>query len=452
MNTRGFALIAAAVVLVVVGLWFSRDRGGASAPTSSNVVDGVVQDGSGRPVLYWYDPMAPQQRFDKPGKSPFMDMQLVPKYADEASDTSVQISPSVQQNLGIRTAQVETTPFGEAIVAAARLEVNERQLHTLPSRVSGYVERLHTRAVGDPVSAGQKVAEIYSPELLSAQQEFVALLRAQPLTDSTDLLNGARERLRLLGMATREIDTLERSGQATSRFGVYSPVNGFVVELSTREGGQIESGATLLSIADLSSLWLIADVPERDASRIQAGDAVEARIESALGEVVTGSVDFVYPKLNVETRTARVRIVVPNPRNVLRAGMFAQVSISSTDRDALSVPSEAVIHTGARSIVIVRDDAGFRPAEVRTGGELNGRTEILTGLSEGEHVVASGQFLIDSEASLSGVLTGLRQAPPPSDEHANHSSNENPTAPPAAQPTPQESHLHDHHEATETQR
>src|SRR5690606_19412257 len=170
-------------------------------------------------VLYWYDPMAPQQRFDKPGKSPFMDMQLQPKYADEASDTGVQVSSLVLQNLGIRIAQVEKTSFAEGIAAAARLEVNERQLHALPSRVSGYVERLHVRAVGDPVTAGQKVAEIYSPELLSAQQEFIVLLRAEQLTDSTDLVRAARERLRLLGMAAREIDTLERSGQAMSRFG-----------------------------------------------------------------------------------------------------------------------------------------------------------------------------------------------------------------------------------------
>jgi Cu(I)/Ag(I) efflux system membrane fusion protein len=407
MNTRWLVSIAAVLVLVAAGLWIWRDRGDPPGPTSGNVVEGVVQDDSGRRVLYWYDPMAPQQRFDKPGKSPFMDMQLQPKYADEASDTGVQVSPLVQQNLGIRIAQVEKTSFGEDIVAVARLEVNERQLHALPSRVSGYVERLHVRAVGDPVTAGQKVAEIYSPELLSAQMEFLALLRAERLTDSTDLVRAARERLRLLGMAARETDTLERSGQAMSRFGVYSPVNGFVLEMATREGGQIESGATLLSIADMSSLWLIAEVPERDASRIQPGDAVEAHLESAAGEVVSGKVDFVYPRLNEETRTARVRIVVPNPRNVLRPGMFARVSIRSDNRAALSVPSEAVIYTGARSIVIVKDDAGFRPAKVRTGAELGERTEILSGLQEGEQVVASGQFLIDSEATLNGVLARL---------------------------------------------
>ncbi|HEY0941963.1 MAG TPA: efflux RND transporter periplasmic adaptor subunit [Steroidobacter sp.] len=419
MNTRWLALVGAVVILMATGLWLFRDHGDATPGTSSKVVAGVVQDDSGRRVLYWYDPMAPQQRFDKPGKSPFMDMQLVPKYADEADDTGVRVSPSVQQSLGIRTAPVERAPFGESLAAVARLEVNERHLYALPSRVSGYVERLHVRAVGDPVAAGQKVAEIYSPELLSAQQEFLALRRAGDLTAGTDLVGAVRERLRLLGMAVREIDALERSGQATSRFGVYAPVNGYVVELATREGGTIESGATLLSIADLSSLWLIAELPERDSSRARPGDVVEAQLEGVGGEVVSGHVDFIYPSLNEETRTARARIVVPNPRNVLRPGMFARVRISSADREALSVPSEAVISTGTRSIVIVRDDYGFRPAEVRTGAELGERTEILSGLREGEQVVASGQFLLDSEASLNSALARLSQQEA-GHEHAAH--------------------------------
>lgn len=457
MNTRLVAVIAAVIVIVVAGLWIYRGRSDVPASASGNVVEGVVQDDTGRRVLYWYDPMVPQQRFDQPGKSPFMDMQLLPKYADEASETGVQISPSVQQNLGIRTAQVENTSFGESIVAVARLEVNERQLHALPSRVSGYVERLHVRAVGDPVSAGQKVAEIYSPELFSAQQEFLALVRAEHLTGSTELAQAARERLRLLGMAQREIDTLEKTRQATSRFGVYSPVQGFVVELATRQGGQIESGTTLLSIADLSSLWLIAEVPERDASRIQPGDAIEARLEGATGEVFSGKVDFIYPRLDEQTRTARVRIVVPNPRNVLRPGMFAQVNLSSAEREALSVPSEAVIHTGERSVVIVKDDTGFRPSQVRTGAETNGRTEILSGLSEGELVVASGQFLIDSEASLTGVLARLAQSEPQqsSGENVDHSVHEAPQSTPQSTPeassTPDQEHSHDHDATTEVQ-
>jgi membrane fusion protein, copper/silver efflux system len=413
MNTRSLGSIIVVITLLSAGLWYWRGSDKPSGPTAGNVTEGIVQDSTGRRVLYWYDPMVPQQRFDKPGKSPFMDMQLVPKYADETSDSGVQVSSAVQQNLGIRLAQVERRPFGDSIVAVGRTEVNERQLHALPSRVSGYVERLHVRAVGDPVATGQRVAEIYSPELLSAQQEFLALRRAENLSGSEALIDAARRRLRLLGMAEREIEAVEQSGQATARFGVYSPAEGFVVTLSTREGGEIQSGATLMSIADLSSLWLIADVPERDASRIQPNDSVEARLEGAVDRTFSGKVDFIYPTLSNETRTARVRIVVPNSGNALRPGMFANVTLSASQREALSVPSESVIYTGSRSVVIVKQGAGFKPAEVQTGVERAGRTEILSGLEEGERVVASGQFLIDSEASLSGVLARLSQSQVP---------------------------------------
>jgi Cu(I)/Ag(I) efflux system membrane fusion protein len=406
MTTRWIVGLAAALVLATAGLWLWRDAVDDSG-SASGEAGAVVQDDSGRRVLYWYDPMSPQHRFEKPGKSPFMDMQLLPKYAEEGDGAGVRVAPSVQQNLGIRLATVEKRPFRESIATVGRLELNERGLHTLPSRVGGYVERLHVRAVGDPVSAGQKVAEIYSPELLSAQNEFLALLRANSLTQGADLVSAARNRLRLLGMAAQEIAALERSGQATTRFGVYSPADGYVMELMTRAGGQLESGATLLSVADLSTLWLMADVPEREATRIRSGDAVEALLESAAGELLAGRVDFIYTTLNEATRTARVRIVVPNPDSTLRPGMLARVSISAAARDALTAPSEAVIHTGARSVVIVREEAGFRPAEVRTGAEMAGRTEILSGLEEGEEIVASGQFLIDSEASLSGVLARL---------------------------------------------
>jgi Cu(I)/Ag(I) efflux system membrane fusion protein len=318
--------------------------------------------------------------------------------------------------------------------------------------VSGYVERLHVRAVGDPVSSGQKIAEVYSPELFSAQQEFLALHRAENLSEGSALVKAARERLRLLGMAAREIDALEHSGTATSRFGVYSPADGFVVALTAREGGQIESGATLVSIADLSSLWLIADVPERDAARIQPGDRVEARLEGRPGEAISGEVDFVYPSLNAETRTARLRIVVPNTSNQLRPGMFANVRIAAAARSVLTVPSEAVIYTGERSVVIVKEGSGFRPAEFRAGAELGNRTEIVAGLEEGEQVVASGQFLIDSEASLSGVLARLTggNATEREDEHARHTMDTEPA--PETEPPAEQTHPHDHGDQAETPR
>ena len=416
MNTRyvvGGVLLVATIGAAML-FWRERDEPLTRPPTQSN--EAIVQDDSGRRVLYWYDPMMPQQRFDEPGKSPFMDMQLVPKYADESNTSSVQVTPSVQQNLGMRFARAERSPIGNRIKAVARLEVNERALHAVPSRVSGYVERLQVRAVGDPVKQGQLIAQIYSSELLSAQQEFLALHNAQNLSDRADFATAARQRLRLLGMATSEIEALERSGEAAVRFGVYSPASGFVMEIATREGGTIQSGATLVSIADLSSLWLIAEVPERDATSIRPGDEVRATLAARSHEPIVAKVDTVYPTLNTESRTARVRIVVPNEKGTLRPGMLANVAISAAKRESLTVPSEAIIYTGTRSIVIVKEETAFRPADVQVGAELGDRTEILSGLQEGEQVVASGQFLIDSEASLSGVLARLSQAQAPTKE------------------------------------
>jgi Cu(I)/Ag(I) efflux system membrane fusion protein len=232
-------------------------------------------------------------------------------------------------------------------------------------------------------------------------------------------------------MAEREIEAITKSRAAQTRFGVYAPANGFVLELNAREGAQIDAGASLMSIADLSRIWLIADVPGKQSGYLQIGAGVTATVRGAPGRDVSGTIDFIYPLLDPQTRTARVRIVLPNERGDFRPGMLATVSLDSMSREALSVPSEAVIYTGERTVVIVQNDGLFRPVEVQIGAEAEGRTEILSGLEAGERVVTSGQFLIDSEASLSGVLARLSEdgaqehqtsptdAPPARDESAD---------------------------------
>lgn len=414
MNTRfTIAGIAAAVLIMATALYFWRTHRDDSSQATDESGGAVVQDESGRRVLYWYDPMVPGQRFDRPGKSPYMDMQLVPKYADEAREAGVRISPAMAQNLGVRTAKVERSSLGERVTAVGRIEADERLRYAMSSRVSGYVEQLYVRAVGDPVSRGQKIAEIYSPDLLSAQQEYVALLNASNLSDVESLVQAARRRLALFGMAEHEIETITQSHTAQRRFGVYSPATGYAVELNIREGAQIEAGATLMVIADLATVWLIAEIPEGQSGHVRPGGHVTATLESAPGKEFSGEIEFIYPALDLQTRTTRVRIALPNKSGQLRPGMFARVNLGSMARQALSVPSEAVIYTGQRTVVIVRDQSLFRPVEVRTGAEANGRTEILAGLKEGEEVVTSGQFLIDSEANLSGVLARLSQGEAP---------------------------------------
>jgi len=382
----------------------------AAAPAAST----VVQDGSGRRVLYWHDPMVPGSRFDRPGRSPYMDMDLVPKYADEndAGADGLAVAPATAQALGIRLDEARVTAFGAPVRAVGRIEADERRLYEMQARTAGFVEQLLVRAEGEPVKAGQRVADVYAPELLAAQQEYLALLRAQSIGDGHDLARAARERLALLGMAPAEIDAVAKSGTARRRVGLFAPASGYVTALAVREGAQIAPGAMVMRIADLASVWLVADVPERDAGRLKPGDPLVAELESLPGESFAGKVEYVYPTLDTATRSVRVRMVLPNDRRELRPGMFASATIETARHEALSVPTEAVIVTGTRSVVIIGRDGRFVPLEVKTGAEQDGRTEILAGLQAGQSVVASGQFLIDSEANLRAALARMGEERP----------------------------------------
>lgn len=384
----------------------------AADSTMAKSIDGVVQDGSGKTVKYWYDPMVPNQKFDKPGKSPFMDMQLEPKYANEGSngeEGGVAISSQTAQNLGIRIEKVSTKSFGESFSAVGRIEPDERRFYAVQTRIPGFVERLSVRAVGDPVSKGHKIAEIYAPELLAAQQEYLALLGLNSVDSDNSLKQAARNRLKLLGMTEGEIIAITKSGKSSPRFGVYAPASGIVTELGVREGGQLMAGSSLVQISDLSQVWMIAEVPERDAARLKPGIAADVQLQSLPGEIFKGKVGYLYPMLNDTSRTLQVRIELPNKGNRLRPGMYANVEFTGQTHEALSIPTESIIATGKRKVVIVKEANGYRPVEIKAGQERDSYTEILAGLAEGEDVVVSGQFLIDSEASLSGVLARLSQ-------------------------------------------
>lgn len=411
--------IAIAVVfsmLALLGWYFYPTPQSGTAhddhPAMEPAQNGVVQDDSGKEVLYWYDPMVPNQKFDKPGKSPFMDMQLVPKYAEAGGgDGGVTIPSTTLQNLAIRTSKVEMATFGEEVSTVGRIAPNERLYYSVQTRVPGFVDRLLVRAEGDTVQKNQKIAEIYSPELLSAQKEYLALLNVTGLQNIESLAEAARARLRLLGMTKAEIDNVTRTGQATTRIGIYSPATGIVAELGVREGEQLVSGSSLMQIVDLSKVWLIAEVPERDAGLIKIGAKAEVDLQSRPGQSVTGEVSYLYPTLDETTRTLRVRIELPNSKGEFLPGMYANVRLRQQAQQALAVPSESVIDTGRRKVAIVKEEGGFRPVQVETGRQVDGKTEILQGLHDGDLVVSSGQFLIDSEASLSGVLDRLSQQP-----------------------------------------
>lgn len=393
----------------------------ANMPIKSAAPAGVVQDDTGKTILYWYDPMVPKQRFDKPGKSPFMDMQLEPKYAaDNNSDTSmtgmdaqnsVSIPAQTMQNLGLRLATVNTQSFGDSLSAIGRIMPDERRFYAVQTRISGFVEKLLVRAVGDPVTRGQKIAEVYAPELLAAQQEYLALLAIKNGTIAPDLLQAARNRLKLLGMSEWEISNITTSGKASPRFGIYAAASGVVTELGVREGAQIMPGLSLMQISDLSQVWLIAEVPERDASLIKIGSIAEIQLQNGNNQTIKSKVNYLYPNLDPTSRTLQARVELPNKTGNLRIGMYANVTFVGQTHQALAVPTESIIATGVRKVVIVQQGQGYKPVEVITGQEHNNQTEILQGLTEGDKVVASGQFLIDSEASLSGVMEKLVAKP-----------------------------------------
>ena len=378
---------------------------------------GVVQDDSGKPVLYWYDPMVPKQRFDKPGKSPFMDMQLEPKYGAEASagldmgaQSSVMIPTQTMQNLGLRLAKVEAHSFADSVTAVGRITADERRFYAIQTRTAGFVEKLLVRAVGEPVARGQKIAEVYAPELLGAQQEYLALMGIKNSTITPDLLQAARNRLKLLGMTEGEISSIANHGKASPRFGIYASAAGVVTELGIREGAQIMPGLSLMQVSDLSQVWLIAEVAERDAGRIKMGSVATISLPNSSNETIKAKVNYLYPSLDLTSRTLSVRVDLPNKGGNLRPGMYANVAFIGEAHTGLAVPTESVITTGTRKVVIVRQGAGFRPVEITSGREQNNQTEVLSGLTENDSVVASGQFLIDSEASLSGVMAKLQVA------------------------------------------
>lgn len=361
-------------------------------------------------VLYWYDPMVPQQKFDEPGKSPFMDMQLVPRYADEGGDSAaVSIDPSITQNLGMRLAPVTRGSAASSLEVVGSLALNSRDVAVVQARSAGFVERVYARAAEDVLQAGAPLADLLVPAWVSAQEDYLALRNA----GDPGLLSAARQRMRLAGMPAALIAQVERSGRVQALWTVTSPIGGVLQQLDVREGMTLAAGQTLATINGLRTVWLEVAVPEAEGKGLSTGQQVEARLPAFPGEVLSGIIAAILPLANLDSRTLRVRVELANPDGRLRPGLTAQVRLTRpAERDALLVPSEAVIRSGRRALVMLAEDKGrYRPVEVRLGAEAEGKVEVLEGLAEGQQVVASGQFLLDSEASLRGIaVQGLGQA------------------------------------------
>jgi Cu(I)/Ag(I) efflux system membrane fusion protein len=447
MKTRTLTLLGALALIAIgaagyglyaIGMQRGMGMAGAAAPAAaasgtvaadespedatrrhiaSGLKAGDTDPNSGKKILYYHDPMVPGNKFDKPAKSPFMDMMLYPVYGGggDGDNSTVQVSPRIQQSLGVRTAPVTEGKLAPQVSAVGSIAWNEREQVIVQARATGFVEKLHVRATLDRVAEGQPLAEIYVPEWIAAQEEFLSVRRMQG-SDLATLVDAARQRMRQVGMGDAQIAAVESSGRTQPRFTVIAPRGGVVSELMVREGMTVASGATLFRINGIGTVWANAEVPESQAALLRPGAKVQARSPALPGMTFDGRVQALLPEVSATTRTLKARMELANPSGRLVPGLFVQMQFMDMRAEkSLLIPTEAVIQTGRRTVVMLaeQDDKGgrFRPLEVEIGIESGGQTEVKRGLQAGQRVVVSSQFLIDSEASLRGIEARLNAEP-----------------------------------------
>ncbi len=382
--------IAAGTIIAAGAIGF-----GAARLTAPGVPASGATSAGERKILYWYDPMIPAEHHDGPGLSS-MGMKTIPKYADTGTsaapaDAGVRVDPAAVQSLGVRLVAAERGSLASDLTVTGAIDLNQRDVAVVQARAAGFVQRVYARAPGDVIGAGAPLADVLVPEWGGAQAELRAVARA----GDPALIAASRERLRLLGA---------RGAGGAGTTTIRSPIGGVIQTLDVRAGMTVSAGQTLAQVSGLSTVWLNAAVPEAQAALVRVGRPVRADLTALPGETVTGRVVAILPTAQAESRTLTVRIELPNRSGRLRPGMFATVHLGGEAGSGLLVPSEAVIRTGKRDLVMVAGPGGrYRPVEVRLGREGGGKTEILAGLAQGQKVVASGQFLLDSEASLGGI-------------------------------------------------
>ena len=358
-------------------------------------------------ILYWVAPMDPNYRRDKPGKSP-MGMDLIPVYAGEDDGGStVTISPAVVQNLGIRTTRAELSRLWRAIDTVGYVDYDESKVSHIHLRTSGWIEDLVVRSEGERVKKGDRLFDLYSPELVNAQEEFVTALSS----GNKGLIRASRERLAALGVSESQINRLQRTKKVQQRISVYAPQDGVVSTLPVREGMYVKPSMRVMTLGDLSSVWVLAEVFERQVNWVKVGQPAEVRMSFIPGEAWEGEVEYIYPNLDPKTRTLKVRLRFDNPGEQLKPNMYANVKIYGGPKDdVIVIPIEALIRTGrSERVILALGDGKFEAREVVSGIESGDYVEIKRGLSDGEKIVVSGQFLIDSEASMRASLMRMSE-------------------------------------------
>ena len=363
----------------------------------------TAQTTNGRRILYWANPMNPSIHSDHPMKDN-MGMDYIPVYAPQAGEVpagGLTVDPRMAQNLGVRAVKVEERSLGQAIHTVGTVAIDENRLYSVTPRYSGWVVRLDVRAVGDQVRRGQVLAELYSPDLYSAEQEYLIALREK---NAPGLAAAARERLRLLGLSESEIAALGRRGQAQREVAVRAPASGVVTRLDARQGGYVSSQAPFYEIANLERVWVNTALYDYQLPWVALGDPVRLHLQAQPGRTWRGNVSFIYPTLDPQTRTVSARLSIANPDGKLRPGMYANATLVAQPRTALAVPQSAVLHTDQGDFVILaQGDGHFLPAQVALGAQADGWVEVREGLKAGEQVVESAQFLLYSESQFQSV-------------------------------------------------
>jgi Cu(I)/Ag(I) efflux system membrane fusion protein len=425
---KAIALALTGAALALGGYWAGARKNMDGTPVSAAATTATapaaaagdrIDPNAGRKVLYWHDPMVPGHKFVKPGKSPFMDMQLVPVYADEGSaEGGVKINPVLQQNLGIRFATVRREETRDSFEMVGTTQFDESIAEVVQSRVTGYIDRLHARAPMQRIKRGEPIASLFVPDWIAPQEEYLALKRG----GNHDLAAATRQRMRALSIPDGLIAQADRTGQVQNHLTLSSPVTGVITELNVRDGATVMPGQTVAKIAGLGKVWLVAEVPELLANAVRPGMTVEATFSGDATRNYTGKVREILPGVSTATRTVQARLELDNRDGSLTPGMLMRVRLAvEKPVSRLLVPTEAVITTGKRSVVLVAgENNSMQPIVVTVGRDIGDDTEILSGLTEGQKVVASGQFLIDSEASLKSVLPKF--AGPKGDDSSKSSS------------------------------
>lgn len=390
-------------------------------PIRTDSAEEAVPQGM-RTIKYWRAPMDPTYVSDKPGKSP-MGMDLVPVYEDEIAEGAISIDPVTIQNMGLRTGLVKRGQLTRTIRTLGHIDYDETKLHIINTKITGWIDKLHVNTTGELVEKGQPLLEIYSPELLSTQQEYLSALKGySELKDSPyddvrqgalDLVNSTRKRLEYWDIDEAQIQSLKRDGEIKKNLTLYSPVTGVVLHKNAVEGAHVKAGSDLFRIADLSTVWVLAQAYESDLPFIELGQRAEISLPYMPGESLRGEVTYIYPYLDKKNRDVQLRLRLPNSGNRLKPGMYANVLIrSDLPGERILIPEESVIHSGKREIVFVDMGAGkYAPREIIAGATGEGNVvEVRKGLLPGEMIVMSGQFMLDSESKTHEAIQKMIQA------------------------------------------